>query len=68
MEEPGLWSPADRYTGKRLLAASLGPVLTATILIIPAITKLSNAHTVLVAWSILFMIANIASVRYLNNL
>ena len=69
VDNPGIWYPVNRYTGKWLFAASLCLVLTAVLLIIvPGITELSYALAMLVAWLIFFSVAMVASIRYLNSL
>ena len=69
MENPDIWYPVNAYSGKWLLVAGLGLVLAAVALFfVPGISLEVYSYAVLAAWVILFTVAMIASIRFMNSL
>jgi hypothetical protein len=59
----------NKYSGKWLLAAGLSVTLAAAgFSIVPGITVDFYAYAILGVWVVMFAVAIIASVRYMNSL
>jgi hypothetical protein len=69
MENFDIWYPVNAYSGKWLLAAGLGLALVAgALFFVPGISLEFYPYAVLAAWVVLFTVAMIASIRYMNSL
>jgi hypothetical protein len=69
MENPDIWYPVNRYSGRRLFLASLLLVLAAVgFAQIPGITMDVYSYAVLATWLVLFALAIVSSIRYMNSL
>jgi hypothetical protein len=68
MENPDIWYPVNAYSGKWLLVVGLGLALAAVgLFFVTGLSLEVYAYTVLGVWGVLFAVAIIASIRYLNS-
>ncbi len=69
MERPEIWYPVNRYSGKWLLGTGLCLVVASVILAqFPSLALEYYSLGVLAVFVLIFTIAIIASVRYMNRL
>jgi len=69
MENPDIWYPVNAYSGKWLLAAGLIMAVAAVgLFFVPGLSLDVYAYAVLAVWVVVFTVAIIASVRYMNSL
>ncbi len=69
MENPDIWYPVNKFSGKWLLAAGISLVLVAFGLsLVQGISLDTYSLSVLAVWLIIFAIGLVASIRYLRSL
>ena len=69
MENPDIWYKVNTYSGKWLLATGLIIALAAAILsFVQGLSIDVYAYAVLAVWVVVFTVAIVASVRYMNSL
>jgi hypothetical protein len=69
MENPDIWYPVNAYSGKWLMVVGFGLALAAVgLFFVPSISLEVYSYTVLAVWVVLFAVAVIASIRFLNSL
>jgi uncharacterized membrane protein len=69
MEHPEIWYPVNTFGGKWLLLASLVLVLAAVgFFFIPNLRIEIYSYAILILWVIMFTIAIVSTVRYMNSL
>ena len=69
IEYPEIWYPVNKYSGERLLLASLVLVVAAVgYTYIPGITIDIYSYAVLVTWVVGFTLAIVSSFRYMSTL
>jgi hypothetical protein len=69
MENPEIWYRVNAYSGKWLLGIGIAMIMAASgFALIPFISLDFYAYAVLAVWVIIFTLAMIFSIRYLNSL
>jgi hypothetical protein len=69
MENPDIWYPVNKYSGKWLLAVGSVMVLAASVLFfVPAISIDGYSYANLAVWAIMFSMALFSSIHYLKSL
>ena len=68
MEDPVLWYSVNAYSGKWLLGISLLSILAAVgFSFVPDISIDEYAYSVLAVWVVIFTLALITSIRFMNS-
>jgi hypothetical protein len=69
MDNPDIWYPVNAYSGKWLLAAGLVLALVAVgLFFLPGISLDVYSYFMLAVWVVIFTVAMVASIRYMNSL